>query len=278
MVVAKWLVEDYERDGSLAPLIDEIRNRGMSCEVVRYIPFQSGQYDLYGDDDCVIFYGSLNLGRQLQRERKWVPGVYCNFKNLCCLTYYSHWGKYLFNNDYIMLPIMEVYRRKDEIYKEFGVDGCIFIRPDSGAKVFHGGVFPYDDLDSEFRLMNSFAGKPMDEIIAVVSSPKPITREWRVVVSSLCGPLTASQYKKDGELNEKRGCPDEVLSLAKKISQDPWQPDRFYVLDICECWNKFFFLEVNSFSCSGLYNCDMSKIVDHVSQVAVQEWDEYNKI
>ncbi|GAG46085.1 unnamed protein product, partial [marine sediment metagenome] len=128
----KWLIEDYEHDSSLQPILDEIEMQRMEYEVVKYEPWESGTFNQYPNEDCVVFYGTLNLGRQLQREKGWIPGVYCNFKNLCCKAYYSYWGKYLFNQDYIMLPMMEIKRRQDEIFKQFGVDDAIFIRPDSG--------------------------------------------------------------------------------------------------------------------------------------------------
>jgi hypothetical protein len=276
MADVKWLVEDFEGDGSLQPLIETVRQLGMPCRVIKYVPFQSGKYDQYDDSECVVFYGSLNLARQLQREKAWVPGIYCNFNNLSCVTYFSHWGKYLLNDDYMMLPLLEVARRRAEVYDKFGEDGCIFMRPDSGAKTFYGNVYPFEELDAEIRLMDGYAGRPLDEILVVVSSPKPITREWRVVVSSASGPLAASQYKKDGKLAEERGCPDGVWKLAAEVSKDPWQPDPLYVVDICECWGKYFFLEVNSFSCSGYYKCDPLPIVTAASKLASEEWHEYN--
>ena len=116
----KWVVEKYDTDIALKLLIEEIGKQGMECQVVKYVPFQGGKYDLYKDEDCVVFYGSLNLARQLQREKGWVPGSYCNFKNFECTTYYSHFGKYLLNDDYIMMPLLDFYRKRKDIYAEFG--------------------------------------------------------------------------------------------------------------------------------------------------------------
>jgi len=273
----KWLIEDYEGDGSLNGIISEVRTQGMQCEVINYIPFMGGKYDHYKDDELVIFYGSLNLAAQLQREKPWIPGPICNFKQLCCLTYYSHWGQYLFNKDYIMLPILELSRRREEIYKQFGVDDCIFIRPDSGAKTFYGNVYPSEELDSELKIMEGYASKPLDEILVVISSPKPIDKEWRVVVAHQYGVIAASQYKKDGKLNEERGCPQEVIEIANRIAMEEWQPDKMYTVDVCESNGQFYFLEVNSFSCSGLYACDPKPIVDIASKVALEEWEDYQE-
>ena len=123
----KWLVEDYEHDSSLEPFKAQIKKQNMDLEVCKYEPWESGEFNQFKDEDCVVFYGTLNLGRQLQRQKKWIPGVYCNFKNLCCKTYYSHWGKYLLNQDYIMLPMMEIKRRQDWVFKSYGIDRCIFV-------------------------------------------------------------------------------------------------------------------------------------------------------
>jgi hypothetical protein len=273
----KWLVEDFEGDGSLDPIISEIKSQGMQCEVVNYTPFQGGEYNQYSGEDCVIFYGSLNLARQLQKEKPWVPGPICNFKNLCCKTYYSYWGEYLFNQDYIMLPMLEIKRKREEIFKQFGVDDTIFIRPDSGAKTFAGQTVPLEFLDKEFELFSYYAAKPMDEILAVISSPKPIDNEWRVVISTEYGLVAASQYKKGGRLFEMEGCPLGVMEIAENISKEPWQPDSMYTVDVCESDGEYHFLEVNSFSCSGLYKCKPKYIVETASKVALEEWKDYQE-
>jgi len=273
----KWLIEDYEGDGTLDPLISEIKYQGMQCEVINYIPFQSGKYNHYINDELVIFYGSLNLAAQLQREKPWVPGPICNFKKLCCLTYYSYWGKHLFNKDYIMLPLLELSRRREEIYKQFGIDDCIFIRPDSGAKTFYGAVYPLDELDGELKLMGGYAGKPLDEIIVVISSPKIISKEYRIVVIDKKA-VAFSQYKNNNKLEIKEGADTEAINLANEVASSEWQPDVAYTLDICKSDGKYYLLEVNSFSCSGFYDCSPEPIVREISRVALEEYNSYNDI
>jgi hypothetical protein len=270
----KWLIEDYEHDSSLQPMMDEIKKQGMELEVVKYEPWESGTFDQYNDEDCVVFYGTLQLGRQLQRQKAWVPGVYCNFKHLCCKHYYSYWGKYLFNQDYIMLPMMEILRRREEIFKQFGVDETIWIRPDSGAKTFTGQTVPLEFLDKEFDLFGNYAGKPLDEIIAVVSSPKVIDAEWRIVIADK-KLVSGSQYKKDGKLDISTHVPRTVFWLASKIAQEEWQPDIAYTLDICKSGDEYSLLEANSFSCSGLYENNPASVVKAISSAALKEWKDY---
>jgi len=272
----KWMIEDFEGRGILDPLIGEIKVQGMKCEIVTYIPFQSGKYDNYLDEDCVIFYGSLNLASQIHRTKPWVPGSICNFKNLCCLTYYSYWGQYLLNKDYIMLPLMELNRRKEDIYKQFGIDGCIFMRPDSGFKCFSGDVYKIEDVDSEINVINNYASKNIDEILVVISSPKKITAEWRCVVVNK-KVVASSQYKENGKLDIKEGAEKDVIDLANEVASSEWQPDKAYTLDICKSNGEFYLLEANSFSCSGFYKCNPKPIVTIVSKIALEEWQEYQE-
>jgi len=272
----KWLVENYESDNSLRPLINEIKKQGMRVEVVKYEPWESGEFNQYSDEDCVVFYGTLNLGRQLQREKRWIPGVYCNRQNLSCITYYSYWAKYLLNENYMMIPILDIKRVKDVVFNTMGIDDCIFIRPNSGSKTFTGRILKKEEVDQELHLLGNYAGKPLDKIIAVISSPKIINKEWRCVVVNK-KVIAFSQYMANGELNVKKEIDTDAFCFADRIAKEEWQPDITYTLDICESNKGYYLLEVNSFSCSGLYDCNPEPVVREVSKAALREWVEYNE-
>ena len=273
----KWLIEDFEEDGTLDPLLAEIKKQGMESDVINYVPFEVGEYNKFKDDDCVVFYGSLNLAKQLQREKPWVPGSYCNFNNLRCVTYYSYWGKYLLNQDYTMLPILELSRKRDYYYDKMGIDDCIFIRPDSGAKTFYGNVYPKEHLDSELKTMEGYAGLPLDQILVIISSPKIIEKEFRIVVVD-GKPISSSLYKDGINIVAEEGCDDQSWELSQKIGKDLWRPDTAYTLDICKSNGEYYLLEANSFSCSGLYGCPVEPIVREVSRAALEEHNSYNDI
>ncbi len=282
----KWLIEDYEHDSSLIPLMDEIKAQGMDLEIAKYEPWESGEFNQYPNEDCVVFYGTLNLGKQLCKQKGWIPGVYCNWQNLCCVTYYSYWAKYLFNQDYIMLPLLEIKRREVEIFGDFGGDDCIFFRPNSGAKTFTGQILKREEIDKEFKLFESYAALPLDQIITIISTPKLIDKEWRFVVVD--GKVIAQSQYKDNVEGTIRGQNSEIepvikegsnvgaILLAEKIAAEEWQPDRAYTLDICQQDDAWYLLEANSFSCSGLYKCDPKPIVKEISRIALEEWEEYN--
>ena len=273
---AKWLIEDYEHDGSLQPLMDEVISQGMDLKIIKHKAWGYLEFDQYLNEDCVVFYGTLNTGRQIQRQKGWVPGVYCNFQNFCCSTYYSYWAKYLLNKNYIMLPLLEIKRQENYIFDNFGIDNCIFIRPNSGSKTFPGQILKQEEINKQFDLFEGYAGKSLDQIIAIISSPKVIKKEWRCIVVDK-KVIAFSQYIENDELNIKKEINTKAFSLAEKIAKEEWQPDIAYTLDICEFNEECFLLEANSFSCSGLYKSDTVSIVKEVSKVALKEWKEYNE-
>lgn len=276
----KWIIENQIFDEDLRPMIEEIRSQGMEVEEIRYLPFESGNYDIFPDDTCVVFYGSLNLCRQLQREKPWIPGSWCTLKNFKCSTYYAHFGQYLLNQDYIMLPQAELLRRKDKVFGDRrGVwsleQSTIFARPDTGFKSFSGGLFVYKNFEKDYEWWDEF-GSP--ESLVIVADLKTIVDEFRFVVADK-KIIAGSKYKYCGKLCMERWDdkehPQEAIELAREIAASDWQPDPMYVIDIASYRDKFHLLEINSFSCSGLYHCDVKPIIEAAKEIAQREWTEY---
>lgn len=289
-VQVNWLIEDGPFEEELEPLIAEIDQQGHSHKLIKYQPFASGIYeDLYPQDACVIFYGSINLARQLQRETPWIPGPLVNFQNYKCSTYYAHWGKHLLNSDYIMLPYSELCRRRHEICKKFGhlrpEESYLFIRPDDGVKSFGGHVVSEKDFQ---RLEGPVGGYAKPDTLVIASSPKGIYHEWRIVICDRKA-ISGCQYMFAERLSLSPEVPDAVWDMANEIASSEWQPDRMYVLDIAnwgsspvqsseKFYGDLFLVEANSFSCAGLYCSDMKPIVEHASKVALEEWKSIHEI
>jgi len=265
-MTVKWIVEEFHPDNSFQKLADEVRRQGMVCEVLKYWPFESGSYDIYSDADCVLFQGSINLGLQLQREKSWRPGLWFNQQNFECSTYYAYWGGYLLNRDYIMVPAGDLVRKSPWLFNVFGQR--LFIRPNSGVKTFAGRVFQHTSLKVEWP--EQFVDVSLEDLV-VVSEAKRVDQEWRFVIAR-GEVVTGCQYKHNGKFEQKPGFPDEAAGLAGEIAQSGFQPGPMYVLDICRVSDKYYLMETNSFSCSGLYECDMEMIVKAATQLAIEEW------
>lgn len=275
---AKWLIQKYSDDLFFSNIKKSLEKNKLEYKIIDDIFFYNKSFDFFDDNDCVTVIGSLNFCRYIQKNKRWVPGAICNFNNFKCSTYYSYFGKYLLNSDYIMMPILEIERNKDYIFNNFGIDNKIFIRPNSGAKPITGQIIDKYNLEKELNIFSQKAGNDLDKIIVVISTPKNIDKEWRFVVSDK-KVITGSQYIEYGEINIKKHYDPKAKELAEKIAFEKWEPDRAYTIDICKAnFGEYYLLEINSFSSSCLYLCDLDVIIPEVSKVATKEYEEYNLI
>ena len=46
----KWIIEDFDEINSYAILAEEVKRQGYEVEIIRYLPFESGSYNKFGDD------------------------------------------------------------------------------------------------------------------------------------------------------------------------------------------------------------------------------------
>lgn len=264
----KWLIEDFDAENRYDDLAKEVARQGMEVEVVRYLPFESGDYNQFGDEECVVVQASLNLAVQLQKQKKWVPGPWLNTEAYECTSYYPALGSFLFNDDYTMLPRGDVPRMKKRAYDMYGRSNKIFVRPSTVLKSFSGQVILERDFDKDWEWIEEFS-KPSD--IVVISSMKTILAEWRVFVAGQ-EPVTWCQYKSEGESVRRENAPLEVRQLAETVARN-YEPDPIFCVDICQGIDyKYYLMEIGSFSCAGLYACDVGALVSKASQIALRQY------
>lgn len=266
-----WVLQTDIFEENLERLQSEITRQGHRFELIKYIPLQEKQ-DIPEVDGPVIFYGSLNLASKVRKARDWV-GVWCDLKKMECTSYYPYYGKFLLNSDYIMLPWGEIDRKRPKIWSKFGQyshgnrkSGNVFIRPNSGAKPFSGGLLDREESLEHF-LANNVAFP--EELVIIAREQSPI-EEYRLIVcdKEIVG---ASRYHKNGLLDTEEGAPKEVLAYGRKVVRT-WQPEACFVIDITYPGPRL--VEINSFSCSGFYEANLSKVVEAASRVALKEWKE----
>ena len=179
MKKVNWLIERDVFDAD-EQFLAELSKQNYCYKEIRYLDFRPVEANRwFPDHDCVLFRGTLNLGRDILRT-SWIPGAYMNEKNLRCTTYYAYFGQYLLNNRYFILPLGELIRRKKEILEYFHSNGELFIRPDSNMKSFRAGVFNLQILDS-MKTLGSELNRD-ETTLVLVSAKKPITKEWRFFV------------------------------------------------------------------------------------------------
>ena len=184
----------------------------------------------------------------------------------------SHYTSYLprgwFLNEDAYLTTWGCFDGRDFMHRE-----AVFIRPDSGYKVFTGQTVEYKDLKERKQEIEQ-QSEVRPETLIWVSSVKNIENEYRVWISN-GKVVTWSEYSWDKTELEPAGIPKNMLIFAKGIANYRWQVDRIYVVDLTTIDGIGpYVVEFNSFSCSGLYDCDSEKLFETVSRDILAEWAE----
>lgn len=268
-----WLLDDKCFDENLPELKDEITRQGCKYINARIIPF--GGYELDSREwEQAFVYGSLQFASRIKRDIYdfddpvlYPTQVFCNLEQFACNYYYPRLSKFLFNQDHAFLPYGELIDKEEWVFSTFGVNNCVFMRPSSGFKEFTGQVYEKKYWKGMIELSNT---QIQPEDLVVIARPENIDCEYRVIIGPN-GPITSSlthiQRKlavspiQDGE--EK--C---LFNYVNKVLEHiDYQPDPFFVMDIVWNYNnQLSILEVNSMSCSGLYKCDLSKVVGAIKE------------
>lgn len=261
-----WLIQTNIEGVDTGSMIAEVAAQGM---VVIPIQYSYGEYFRFGSDydrnACVICYGDIDFVRQVVKSAPFIPGVWCNFNNMKCSTYYAYLGDHLLNQQYLMMPIGDLSRRWVDLTIAWD-RGSLFIRPDSGTKPFTGYVVAPDESYKIQTLIQTVG----PETLVVVAPEKEITAEWRFVICDR-KVVAGCQYLP----NELSNYPPSSFRLAEIIATQEWQPDLCYTVDIVESEGEVRLMEINGFSCAGLYGCDMVSIVCWASKAAIKEWKDY---
>src|SRR5262249_55590390 len=145
----------------------------------------------------------------LQLHSRWVPAGWHHLEHLDCVAYYPHFGRFLLNQRYALLPGVEAIRQQDWLFALFGRDDEVFVRPTGSTKLFTGRCVERDDFAS------ALAPTRYDPAtLVVIAAPRDLQCEWRLVVSGN-EVLTGCQYAVGGEARFAEGCPESVLQFAQ---------------------------------------------------------------
>lgn len=278
MTTIGWLIDAEMFDGYRDELVTRIRESGNEVQLVnppqppyRWDDIGNPFRRMFPKGSCVVAHGDIEFVTRIAAERWWVPGAFGTVDNFTCSNYFCRYGRYLLNQDYVMLPFGELGRRREFLFRTLGVDGRVFVRPDSPLKLFAGQVVAENTFDADVDFMG-FYEFPVSSMV-VVSSPKQITAEWRFVAVN--GKVVAGcRYKLRGNMELHPNYDPAAYDLASKIASSEYQPDPVWVLDICKTDDgQFHLLEIGGFSFADLYMCDKRAIVEVVSAAALREWE-----
>lgn len=267
-----WIVENLTNEPSYSEMIDEIKKQGLDVIVIK----GGFKYsDISGiDNQCVMVLGSIEMVKLIQKELpSCYPVSYCNFEKYKCTSYYSYFGEYLFNDRYSIMSLSELARQKFFYYGTFGRDALMFLRPDSGDKEFQAQLMDFIDIDSFVK-----RNEHIKHQLVLVSTPKNIVGEWRYVVTKDKEILGMSTYQYQGQISKIPSAPKEATQLVETILDVGYYPDSVFCIDICQGYDeKYYLLELTSFSSAGLYACKKENIVKRVSEIALKEYNEITR-
>lgn len=173
------------------------------------------------------------------------------------------------NRDGVFMTWAMFKQRRREFFYSWDSDR-IFIRPNSGFKTFAGTPIKYGELDDEINSLDQLSSV-MDETMIMVAPAQKIQGEFRFVIAD--GKVIAgSEYRWDGKLDIRRDWTPECEELAQRVASHPWQIDIAYTCDVALLEDSVKLVELNGFSCAGLYACDLDKVVQGVSEAAIREF------
>jgi hypothetical protein len=176
----------------------------------------------------------------------------------------AHWGRFLLQQEYAFLPLAEVRRQREWLFRTFGRDGRVFVRPDDNVKSFPGGVVEADEFERWWELVNFY--DPGPACMTVAARPQIIDAEWRLVIGGR-KVVAASQYRSDGAESVAAGCPPEATAFAEAVANaGGYEPHPLYVMDVCRTNEGYRLMEIGSVCCASLYACDPERVVEAVAE------------
>ena len=282
-----WLIDTTIIEGKLSgKLPDVARELGHKVET---FSMDKGQYhwqDFWCDEGAgpVIAYGCVNFIKHFHKSIPAIPGTYpyTNFELLKPSNFMSRiFLQDLLNDDHFFVSIRNLIDNHEFYFGVLQVDS-LFLKDDLVNKRFTGTVIQKKNWVDKLNFLASVHKINPDELF-LISTKKEIFSEHRLIVVD--NKIVAhSTYAVDSVLDIRTDMPDKVLNFAQEIL-DSQVLDQIpaYSLDIALVGNnveesKPKVIEINGFSTSGLYGCDLYAIVKAISEKAERDYDEYMDI
>ena len=273
----RWVVEtglDVDAENRLLGSLNGMN--GIEVVVRKNIPLGQGLNPGAagsGGDLPIVFHGSLQGAKWVQENTDWEPGAIANNDAFRCRSYYPIFGKHLLNRRHLFMPFGCLEERRDDLFKWLGEDDCIFVRPDNNDKPFAGQLVRREKWDEDMALVG-FYDSVTPDLMVVVAEPQNITHEYRFFVHD-GEVLTGSMYRESAYTMGTREARDveEPWAMARIFAQRAkglgYNPDPIWSLDVCkDAENQTRILEVGSFSCAGIYECDTDILAKAATKIA----------
>ena len=220
----------------------------------------------------VVLYGSHRFVRSVNKTARFGPGALGVNERTQATQYLSHLNiDWFLNRDCEFMTWQMLKNRLPGFFYKYATD-TLFIRPNSGFKTFAGQTIKWSTWDHDISSLDQLSSVVPDTLI-LVANTQELQGEFRFVIAD--GKVIAgSEYRWDGKLDIRRDWPQECWDLADQVAKHPWQVDIAYTCDVALTNSGPKIVELNGFSCAGLYACDLNLVVKGVSDAALKDWNE----
>jgi hypothetical protein len=241
-----WIIQDKVFGDETVELIKHIK----SYDLVQNSGYGfSGQYPL-------MIRGTTKFIKEIyNRWEDWMPNL-LHLDNYQCSNYYLEIPREkLLNSDFLLLPWWKLENSGEGLFEYFGCDR-LFIRPNSGEKLFTGTTVGYKWFSKELEIIQGLPSSNFDaQDLVLISSAKEVYEEVRFLMQ--------------GKNVISYGSSDNLwgfdLPLYTKLAEsNRYYPDHFYTIDIGMTKDGPKIVELNSFVSAGLYDADYSLVVKAV--------------
>lgn len=150
----------------------------------------------------------------------------------------------------------------------------VFIRPDSGNKLFTGCSININNWDYNISHITSKLNKETMVVIAPHVFLNDI--EWRCwIVNNKVVAYSPYSWNNNIKIDVRDAVPTNVLELATSVAEYSWQLDYTYVLDIVLDLNGVAYInEINATSTSGIYEVELDILLVELRNLAIAEYNE----
>lgn len=207
-----------------------------------------------------IVRGSIDFVDQF--HRMYFDCTFPCLDSFSCSNYYMHFGNRLINHDSIFMPWGLLKANKEMIHDIFPGDS-LFIRPDSGRKLFTGTTLTKKWWDKELDIIKGLPYcRVTNQDMVLISSVKKIISEYRVLMynNEILG---YSHY--EGEIQKNTNFTKALVNFWGETNN--YIPDTLYTMDLAWTEDSVKLLELNSFYSSGLYDMDFKHIVKRIEKI-----------
>lgn len=194
-------------------------------------------------------------------------GVFCNLDELDACSVYSKLPYNSLGRHFACVKMKEVRHTLGEfgLFRFSQVVDKFFIKASKFGKRAGSHVISLNEIS-----YYTDKYKVDENEMMLVATPVNFTSEYRVIVKE-DKPLVACQYKSHGKMDEQELTPDKEDSILNWVYENVinyYTPKcKLYVIDIGLIdGSKMSVVEMNSFSSSGFYKCNITRLLKGINK------------